>query len=65
VQVLNTSGSVVASTTIAEGETFNVAVEPGTYMVVGVPAPGWRCEGPPVTVVSERKTLVEIPCDLP
>jgi hypothetical protein len=65
VQVLNGSGSVVASTTVAKGETFNLAVEPGTYRVVGVLAPGSSCEGPPVTVISGQEKLVEIPCDVP
>ena len=65
VQVLNSSGTVVASTTIAEGETFNLTVEPGTYSVVRGFASGVRaCEGPPVTVISERKTLVQVICNL-
>jgi hypothetical protein len=62
VQVLNSSGSVVASTTVAKGETFNLAVEPGTYRVVL--APYSSCEGPPVTVISGQETLVEITCNL-
>lgn len=65
VQVLNSSGSVVASTTIVKGETFNLTVEPGTYTVVRGFASGVRaCEGPPVTVISERKTLVQVTCNL-
>ena len=63
VQVLNGSGSVVASTTVAKGETFNLAVEPGTYRVAL--APYSSCEGPPVTVISGQETLVEITCNLP
>jgi hypothetical protein len=62
VQVLNSSGSVVASTTVAKGETFNLAVEPGTYRVAL--APYSACEGPPVTVISGQETLVEITCNL-
>jgi hypothetical protein len=62
VQVRNSSGSVVASTTVAKGETFNLAVEPGTYSVSL--APHSACEGPPITVFSGQETLVEITCNL-
>jgi hypothetical protein len=68
VTITNSEGTVIATETLAEGQTFDVAVSPGTYTVsgnIGPPTnvPGERaCSGGPVTVLAGR--VVHLQCGI-
>ena len=69
VQVVDAAGNVIATQTVPAGQTFTIAVPPGTYTVRGGPGTGGAanfCHGNgPVTVTHGNQTPVEVSCDVP
>jgi hypothetical protein len=68
VQVVDAAGNVVATQMVPGGQTFTIAVPPGTYTVRGGPGSGSAtfCHAnAPVTVTSGNQTPVAVVCDVP
>ena len=68
VQVVDGAGNVVATQMVPAGQTFTIAVPPGTYTIRGGPGSGsanfCRANGP-VTVTKGNQTPVAVVCDVP
>jgi hypothetical protein len=68
VQIVDAAGNVVATQSVPPGQTFTIAVPPGTYTVQGGPGSGsanfCHANGP-VTVTKGNQTPVAVVCDVP
>lgn len=73
VQVLNAAGDVVATQTVADGQTFTIALAPGTYTIQAATpmykvngAIGYFCrDWTPFTVIDGNQTAVQVICNIP
>ena len=68
VQVVDSAGNVVATQMVPAGQTFTIAIPPGTYTLRGGPgsSPANFCHSNgPVTVTRGNQTPVEVVCDVP
>ncbi len=64
VRVENASGEVVATQEVATGQTFNIAVGPGTYCITGVLGPSSSRKAGPFVVVAGQTTQAIVEYDL-
>lgn len=68
VQVVDSAGNVAATQMVPAGQTFTIAVPPGTYTLRGGPGSGpadFCHSNGPVTVTQGNQTPVEVVCDVP
>ena len=64
VHVANAAGENVTTQKVAAGETYDIPVSPGIYLLTVVNNYGFRCESGPVTAVADEKTRAIVRCNI-